>query len=57
MDGFYAFSHQMQKMERLSMDVPDHKTYKKKKKLSKVSGYKINKLKSLVILMSPYYSK
>ena len=56
MDGFYAFSHQMQKMERLSMDVPDHKTYKKKK-LSKVSGYKINKLKSLVILMSPYYSR
>lgn len=41
------------------MDVPDNKTYKwqKKKKMSKTSGYKMDILKSVVILMHPYYPK
>ena len=50
-DRLYVFSHQIQKMERLSMDVLDQKTYKWKKKISKVSGCKINILKPVIILM------
>ena len=49
-DRLYVFSHQIQKMERLSMDVLDQKTYKWKK-ISKVSGCKINILKPVIILM------
>jgi len=39
------------------MDVPDNKTYKWQKKMSKTSGYKMDILKSVVILMHPYYPK
>ena len=40
------------------MDVPDNKTKTiKTKKISKTSGYKMNILKPVVILIHPYYSK
>lgn len=58
MDRFYVFSHQIQKqkgyqwMFQITKHIND-----KKKKMSKTSGYKMDILKSVVILMHPYYPK
>ena len=60
MDLFYVFSHQIQKWKvyQWMFRITKHKNdKKKKKKRSKTSGYKMDILKSVVILMHPYYPK